>query len=53
MSENFDLSSQAGDDDAPDQGCNPIEHGAGLDDEGAPRGLRRDRLEVAQAGQSP
>lgn len=44
-----DFSSQAGDDDAEDEGCDPGEHLSGMDGGGTLRNIGADRLEVAQA----
>ena len=44
-----DFSSQAGDDDAEDQGCDPSEYRPGMDGGGTLRDFGTDRLEVAQA----
>ena len=44
-----DFSSQAGDDDAEDQGCDPGEHRPRLDGCRSLRDFRADGLEVAQA----
>ncbi len=44
-----DFSSQAGNDHAEDQGCDPGEHRPGLDGGGTLRGIGADCLEMAQA----
>ena len=44
-----DFSSQAGDDDAEDQGCDPGERRPGMDGGGTLRDIGADGLEVAQA----
>ncbi len=44
-----DFSSQAGNDNAEDQGCDTGEHRPGMDGGGTLRDIGADRLEVAQA----